>query len=69
MPNAEKAAALLEAITPADVAALDPVRRRLFAALCRGAAELAEPRSEPKAGVLAALPNGRALNSADNSQL
>ena len=59
MPLAQKVAALLTAITPADVEALPPVQRRRFADLCRHCAELAE-RDEPapKAGVLALLKHG-----------
>jgi len=59
MPDIELAAALLEALTPADVQALPPTTRRRFAAVCRRCAELAEPKPEkPKAGVLAALYDG-----------
>ena len=58
MPVAEKAAALLEAITPADLQGMPPAARRRFAALCRRTAELAEPVEQPKAGVLAELKSG-----------
>ena len=59
MPLAEKVAALLEAVTPADVQALPPTARRRFAAACRHAADMAEPRQpEPKSGVLLDLKRG-----------
>jgi hypothetical protein len=59
MPVVEKAAALLEAITPAELAAMPPARRRRFADLCRHVAGLAEPRTDtPKAGVLAEIRAG-----------
>lgn len=43
MPFAEKVAAMLEALTIADVEALPPARRRQLADLCRHWAKLAEP--------------------------
>ena len=58
MPVAEKAAALLEAITPAELQAMAPHARRRFAALCRRTADLAEPTETPKTGVLADLKRG-----------
>jgi hypothetical protein len=58
MPVVEKAAALLEAITPAELAAMPPARRRRFADLCRHVAGLAEPVEQPKAGVLAEIRAG-----------
>jgi hypothetical protein len=59
MPNIEKAIALLDVLTAQDVAAMDPKRRRLFGALCRRAANLAETAETAiKAGVLADLRNG-----------
>ena len=58
MPVAQKVAAFLEAITAADVAALEPARRRVFAALCRRAANLAESPDAPKSGVLADIRAG-----------
>jgi hypothetical protein len=60
MSLVEKAAAIMESLTFADLVALPPPQRRRFADLCRHLAELAERRSdwEPKAGVLADLRNG-----------
>jgi hypothetical protein len=59
MSVAEKAAALLEAITPTELDALPPAARQRFAALCLRIAELAEPRADaPKAGVLSDLRRG-----------
>jgi hypothetical protein len=60
MSNAEKAIALLDVLTPNDVAAMDPRRRRIFGALCRRAANLAETvDTAVKAGVLASLRDGQ----------
>ena len=59
MPTVEVVAALLEAVTPADIHALPPAQRRRFARACRQAAEMAEPKRErPKAGVLYDLCQG-----------
>jgi hypothetical protein len=54
MQAVEHAAALLEALTQADVEAMPPARRRRFAAMCRRAAKMAEPgeAEHPKSGVL-----------------
>jgi hypothetical protein len=57
----EKTIALLGSLTPADVRALPPARRRLFADVCRHFASVAEPRAEstdsavPRSGVLSEL--------------
>jgi hypothetical protein len=59
MPDIEKAAALLETLTPAAVQALPPAQRQRFARACRRAVELATREDAPKAGVLAALRDGR----------
>lgn len=58
MPIVEKAAALLESLTPADLQTLPPAARRRLAAACRHAAALAEKPDAPKAGVLASLRDG-----------
>jgi len=59
MPVVEKAAALMEAITPAELQAMAPHARRRFAAVCRRTAELAETiDNAAKAGVLAELRDG-----------
>jgi hypothetical protein len=59
MSVAEKAAALLEAITREEVDAMPPAARRRFAALARRAAEMADPPPEtPKAGILSDLRRG-----------
>jgi hypothetical protein len=61
MPLAQKTAALLTALSPADMEALTPSQRQRFAALCRHVAEMAEPSTRitaPKSGVLFALRNG-----------
>ena len=56
----DRAAAMLEVLTAADIEALPLAERRRFAAHCRRAADLAEPRPEtPKAGVLVELRDGR----------
>jgi hypothetical protein len=50
---------LLEALSPADLRAMPPAARRRFAAACRQAADLAEPKPDaPKAGVLCDLRQG-----------
>jgi hypothetical protein len=60
MSDLEKAIALLDALTPNDVAAMDARRRRQFGALCRRAANLAETADTAiKAGVLADLRQGQ----------
>ena len=62
MPLAQKVAALLGALTPADVDALPPIQRRRFADLCRHVAEMAEREEKkelPKAGFFAELADGR----------
>jgi hypothetical protein len=60
MTIATKVAALLEAVSSADIAGMTPVERRRFADRCRHLADLAEPKPDaPKAGVLADLRNGR----------
>jgi hypothetical protein len=59
MSVVEKAAALLEAVSPADLQAMPPAARRRFAAACRQAADLAEPKPDaPRAGVLCDLRRG-----------
>lgn len=60
MSIAEKAYALLGALTPADIQALPPAKRQRFADLCRHLAEVAErPIATPaKVGILADLRRG-----------
>ena len=58
MSNAEKAAALLEAITLAELVSMPPAARRRFAERCLYVARLAEPAEAPRAGVLADLRRG-----------
>jgi hypothetical protein len=54
MSTAEKAAAVLEVVTRADVETMPPAKRQRLAALCRHVAGWAEPQAPaPKAGVLA----------------
>ena len=55
-----KVLALLEGLTPDDLAALSPAQRERFGAICRHWAAAAEPRREaPNRGVLADLGDGR----------
>lgn len=56
----EKAFALLDALTPAQVHALAPAQRRRLVELCRHWAAVAERPAipEPKSGVLLALRHG-----------
>jgi hypothetical protein len=58
MPLAAHVAALLEALSPADMTALPPAERRRFAAVARRVADMAET-PVPRSGVLAELRNGR----------
>ena len=59
MSDTEKLVALLDTLTPQDVAAMDPRRRRIFGVLCRRAANLAETvETAARAGVLADLKTG-----------
>lgn len=63
MSPAEKAHALLEIVTRAQVEEMSPLQRRRFAALCRRVADFAEPQMSqplPKSGVLAELRTERA---------
>lgn len=54
MSAAEKAAAVLEAVTRGDVDAMAPAAKRRLAAICRHVADMAEPtKPQPKSGVLA----------------
>jgi hypothetical protein len=53
MPTTTKAAALLEAITPAHIEAMAPAARERLAAVCRHVADMAEQRPAPRSGVLA----------------
>lgn len=55
-----KAVALLDALTPADVLALPPAQRRRFADILKHWAELADRADAPKVGVLADLHHNRA---------
>jgi hypothetical protein len=57
----DRTAAMLEALTAADIAELPPAERRRFADICRRCAGLAEPRgaNPPKAGVLSDLQQGQ----------
>ena len=61
MPIADKAAALLEAVTREEVDAMSPAARERFAALCQHWADFAKlrPATAPKAGVLAQVKGGR----------
>ncbi|MFZ1105280.1 MAG: hypothetical protein WAN86_20925 [Hyphomicrobiaceae bacterium] len=55
----EKTVALLGVLTPNDVQALPPAKRRHFADMCKHLANLAEPRSTPpKTGILSDLRQG-----------
>ena len=60
MSVAEKAEALLSAVTAAELQAMAPAARRRFADVCRRAADLAEPKAAaPTSGALASLRDGR----------
>jgi hypothetical protein len=62
MSLASKVAALLAAVTHADVQALAPFERRQLADLCRHVADLCDPPAKvtsPKAGFIAELADGR----------
>jgi hypothetical protein len=55
----EKTVALLGVLTPHDVQALPPAKRRHFADMCKYLAELAEQRPvTPKTGILSDLRRG-----------
>jgi hypothetical protein len=55
----EKTVALLGVLTPSDVRALPPAKRRQFADMCKYLAEVAEQRPvQPKSGVLSDLRQG-----------
>jgi hypothetical protein len=55
----EKTVALLGVLTPHDVQALPPAKRRHFADMCKYLAELAEQRpAAPKSGILSDLRRG-----------
>jgi hypothetical protein len=55
----EKTVALLGVLTPNDVQALPPAKRRHFADMCKYLANLAEPRpAPPKTGILSDLRQG-----------
>ena len=58
MTLVSKVRALLVAVTPAEFAGMSPVERRRAADLLRHVADMAEPRIEPKAGVLHDLGRG-----------
>ena len=57
----DKVMALLDGLTPEDIAALPPAHRERFAAICKACGQLAERlpnEPKPKAGILSALKNG-----------
>jgi hypothetical protein len=55
----EKTVALLGVLTPHDVQALPPAKRRHFADVCKYLADIAEPRpAPPKTGILSDLRQG-----------
>jgi hypothetical protein len=59
MHLAAHVAALLEGLDRQQVEEMPPAARRRFAAVCRRAAEMAEPKADgPKAGVLCELRAG-----------
>jgi hypothetical protein len=59
MGIAERAAAVLETLSTADLEAMQPAARRRFADRCRRLADLCDRCEAPKGGVLADLRNGR----------
>jgi hypothetical protein len=59
MSIASKVTALLEALRGETFGGMSPVERRHIADLCRYIADKAEPKPEPKAGVIGDLRDGR----------
>ena len=54
----EKLIALMESLTDAQIRGLSPAQRTRLAALCRRAADIAEPPKLPSSGVLFHLSDG-----------
>jgi len=55
----DRAVASLTVLGPSQIEALPPAERRRLADLCRQVAAIAEPKPQPKAGILSALRGGR----------